>query len=179
MQVPLLSLKDITAKYKDELHEAVLRVTDSGWYLQGEENKKFESDYASYIGTQYCVAVANGLQALELMLRAYKELGIFKDGDEIIVPSNTYIATILAISQNNLVPVLVEPCLDTLEIDVAQIEKAITSKTRGIMIVHLYGRCAYDSQIADLCKRYNLKLFEDNAQAHGCMFNGIKTGALG
>lgn len=179
MNVPLLSLKDITAKYKEELHEAVLRVTDSGWYLQGNENKQFEEHYAQYIGTKHCIGVANGLQALELMIRAYKELGQFKDGDEIIVPSNTYIATILSISQNNLVPVLVEPRVETLQIDEDKIEAAITSKTKAIMLVHLYGRCAYTKKIGDICKKYNLKLFEDNAQAHGCMFDGIKTGALG
>lgn len=179
MNVPLLSLKDITAKYKEELHEAVLRVTDSGWYLQGNENKLFEEHYAQYIGTKHCIGVANGLQALELMIRAYKELGQFNDGDEIIVPANTYIATILSISQNNLVPVLVEPKMETLQIDEDKIEAAITSKTKAIMLVHLYGRCAYTKKIDDICKKYNLKLFEDNAQAHGCMFDGIKTGALG
>ena len=179
MNVPLLSLKDITVKYKEELHEAVLRVTDSGWYLQGNENKQFEEHYAQYIGIKHCIGVANGLQALELMIRAYKELGQFNDGDEIIVPANTYIATILSISQNNLVPVLVEPKMETLQIDEDKIEAAITSKTKAIMLVHLYGRCAYTKKIGEICKKYNLKLFEDNAQAHGCMFDGIKTGALG
>ncbi len=179
MNIPLLDLKNITLKYKEELHEAVLRVTDSGWYLQGEENKCFEKDYASYIGSKYCVAVANGLQALELMLRAYKELGLLKKHDEIIVPANTYIATIIAISKNNLTPVLVEPKIDTLEIDDSLIEKAITKNTKALLIVHLYGRCAYTKKIADICKRHGLLLFEDNAQAHGCMFDGVKTGALG
>lgn len=179
MNVPLLSLKDITAKYKEEIHEAVLRVTDSGWYLQGNENKQFEEHYGKYIGTKCCIGVANGLQALEIMIRAYKELGQFKDGDEIIVPANTYIATILSISQNNLVPLLVEPKMGTLQIDDELIEASITSKTKAIMLVHLYGRCAYTKKIGDICKKYNLKLFEDNAQAHGCMFDGVKTGALG
>lgn len=179
MQVPFLSLKDITAKYADELHETVLRVTDSGWYLQGNENKRFEEDYAKYIGTKYCVGVANGLQALELMIRACKILNGWKDGDEIIVQANTYIATILSISQNNLKPVLVDPNPDTLELDVEAIEKAITSKTRGLMLVHLYGRCLYNEKIGSLCKKYGLKLFEDNAQAHGCSYNGSKTGSLG
>lgn len=179
MQVPFLSLKDITAKYADELHEAVLRVTDSGWYLQGNENKKFEEDYAKYIGTKYCVGVANGLQALALMIRACKILNGWNDGDEIIVQANTYIATILAISQNNLKPVLIDPNPDTLEPDVEAIEKAITSKTRGLMLVHLYGRCLYNEKIDELCKTHGLKLFEDNAQAHGCSYNGRKTGSLG
>ena len=179
MQVPFLSLKDITEKYKDELHEAVLRVTDSGWYLQGNENKKFEEDYAHYIGTKYCVGVANGLQALELMIRACKILYGWNDGDEIIVQANTYIATILAISQNNLKPVLLDPNAETLELDAQSIEKAITSKTRGVMLVHLYGRCLYNEKIDEICKYHGLKLFEDNAQAHGCMYNGKKTGSFG
>ncbi len=179
MQVPFLSLKDITEKYKDELHEAVLRVTDSGWYLQGNENKKFEDDYARYIGTKYSVGVANGLQALELMIRACKILYKWNDGDEIIVQANTYIATILAISQNNLKPVLLDPNTDTLELDSEKIEKAITSKTRAVMLVHLYGRCLYNEKIDDICKTHGLKLFEDNAQSHGCMYNGKKTGSFG
>ena len=179
MQVPFLSLKDITAKYSDELHEAVLRVTDSGWYLQGNENKVFEENYAKYIGSKYCVGVANGLQALELMIRAYKMLENWQDGDEIIVQANTYIATILSISQNNLKPVLIDPNSETLALNVESIEKAITPKTRGIMLVHLYGRCLYNEKIADLCKAKDLKLFEDNAQAHGCAYNGRKTGSLG
>lgn len=179
MQVPFLSLKDITAKYADELHEAVLRVTDSGWYLQGNENKRFEERYAKYIGTKYCVGVANGLQALELMIRACKMLYQWNDGDEIIVQANTYIATILSVSQNNLKPVLLDPVPETLELDSAKIEKAITPKTRGIMLVHLYGRCLYNEKINALCKKYDLKLFEDNAQSHGCSYNGKRTGSFG
>lgn len=179
MQVPFLSLKDVTAKYSDEIHEAALRVIDSGWYLQGKENEKFESDYARYIGTKHCVGVANGLDALVWIFRAYIELGVMKKGDEVIVPANTYIATILAITENGLVPVLVEPSIDTLEIDDSKIESLITKKTKAICIVHLYGQCAYTEKIGDLCKKYGLKLVEDNAQAHGCMFNGVKTGALG
>ena len=179
MQVPFLSLKDITTKYQSELHEAVLRVTDSGWYLQGNENKTFENNYAHYIGTKYCVGVANGLQALELMIRAYKMLYNWQDGDEIIVQANTYIATILSISQNNLTPILVEPNQETLELDIHVLEKAITPKTRGIMLVHLYGRCLYNKNLSDLCKSKELIIFEDNAQAHGCSYKGKKTGSLG
>ena len=179
MKVPFLSLKDITAKYSDEIHEATLRVVDSGWYLQGEENKRFEYDYANYIGTKHCVGVANGLDALVWIFRAYIELGVMEKGDEVIVPANTYIATILAITENGLVPVLVEPNINTLEIDDSLIEEKITSKTKAITIVHLYGQCAYTEKIGELCKKYNLKLIEDNAQAHGCQFNGVKTGALG
>jgi dTDP-4-amino-4,6-dideoxygalactose transaminase len=179
MQIPFLSLKDITGKYSEELHEAVIRVTDSGWYLQGNENITFENNYAKYIGSKYCVGVANGLQALELMIRAYKMLYNWQDGDEIIVQANTYIATILSISQNKLTPVLVEPNSETLDLDIDTLEKAITSKTRGIMLVHLYGRCLYKDKILDLCKSKGIKLFEDNAQAHGCTYNGKKTGSLG
>lgn len=179
MQVPFLSLKDVTAKYAPELHAAVDRVVDSGWYLQGNENEQFEEDYAHYIGTKYCVGVANGLQALELMIRAYKMMENWQDGDEIIVQANTYIATILSISQNNLKPILVEPNEKTLALDIESIEKVITKKTRALMIVHLYGRCLYNEKIANLCKKHNLKLFEDNAQAHGCAFGERKTGSFG
>ncbi len=177
--IPFLSLKDITAKYATEIHEAISRVIDSGWYLLGKELSSFETNYANYIGTKYCIGVANGLEALTLIFRAYKELGVLKDGDEVIVPANTYIASILAITENGLVPVLVEPRFDTLEIDDEIIESKITTKTRAIMIVHLYGRCAYTDKIGALCKKYNLRLVEDNAQAHGCMFGEKRTGAIG
>lgn len=179
MKIPFLSLKDVTAKYADEIHEAVSRVIDSGWYLQGAENARFEEGYAKYIGTRYCIGCANGLDALILIFRAYIEMGILHEGDEIIVPANTYIATILAITENNLTPVLVEPTLGSYEIDDSKIEEVITPKTKAICIVHLYGRCAYTEKIGVICKRYNLKLIEDNAQAHGCMYKGIRTGALG
>ncbi len=179
MQVPFLSLKDVTEKYKDEIHEAALRTIDSGWYLQGQENEKFETDYANYIGTKYCIGCANGLDALIWIFRAYIELGVMKKGDEVIVPANTFIATILAITENGLIPVLVEPNINTLQIDDTLIEEKITSKTRAITIVHLYGQCAYTNKIGEICKKHNLKLIEDNAQAHGCMFGEIKTGALG
>ena len=179
MQIPFLSLKDITEKNKEELHNAVLRVTDSGWYLQGNENKIFEENYAKYIGTKFCVGVANGLQALELMIRACKILYGWNDGDEIIVQANTYIATILSISQNNLKPVLLEPNENSLELTVSSIKSAITPKTRGVMLVHLYGRCLYSEEILNLCNEHNLVLLEDNAQAHGCSYNGKKTGSLG
>ncbi|MBR2195056.1 MAG: DegT/DnrJ/EryC1/StrS family aminotransferase [Salinivirgaceae bacterium] len=179
MQIPFLSLKSITEKYSDEIHAAVQRVVDSGWYLQGKENETFENNYAKYIGSKYCIGVANGLDALIWIVRAYKELGFFNDGDEIIVPANTYIASILAITENNLKPVLVEPTFENLEIDDSKIEEKITSKTKGIMIVHLYGRCAYTDKIGELCKKYNLKLIEDNAQAHGCRFGDKRTGSLG
>ena len=155
------------------------RVIDSGWYLQGKENAVFEANYAKYIGIKYAIGCANGLDALILILQAYKELGIMADGDEVIVPANTYIASILAITENNLVPVLVEPDITTYQIDDSKIEAAITPKTKAIMLVHLYGQCAYTEKIGQICKSYNLKLIEDNAQAHGCLYNGKKTGALG
>lgn len=177
--IKFLDLKGVTDLYSEELHEAVNRVVDSGWYLQGNENKAFETNYANYIGSPYCVGVGNGLDALIWIYRAYIELGIMKPGDEVIVPANTYIASILAITENDLVPVLVEPKMETLEIDDEAIEKAITDRTKSILIVHLYGRCAYTKKIGELCKKYHLKLVEDNAQAHGCKFEGIRTGAIG
>ena len=177
MNIPFLSLKDVTAKYSDEIHEAVNRVVDSGWYLQGKENERFERNFAKYIGTDYCVGCANGLDALIWIFRAYIELDVMKPGDEVIVPANTYIATILAITENGLKPVLVEPKLDTLEIDDDKIEEVITPRTKAICIVHLYGRCAYTEKIGELCKKYNLKLVEDNAQAHGC-YAPIENGKL-
>ncbi|MCQ2241389.1 DegT/DnrJ/EryC1/StrS family aminotransferase [Treponema sp.] len=179
MKVPFLSLKNITEKYKDEIHEAALSVIDSGWYLQGNENNKFEKNYSKYIGSKYCIGVANGLDALIWIFRAYIEMGVMNEGDEVIVPANTYIATILAITENNLVPVLIEPNEETLQIDDSLIESKITDRTKAIAIVHLYGQCAYTDRIGEICKKYNLKLIEDNAQAHGCMFNGIKTGNIG
>lgn len=177
--VKLLDLQAITAMHGDEIKTAVNRVIDSGWYLQGNENKQFEADYAKYIGTYHCIAVANGLDALYLLMRAYKEMGIMHDGDEIIVPANTYIATIIAITRNNLTPVLVEPTWEHLEIDINKIESAITPKTKGVMIVHLYGRIAYNDKLGDICKKHGLKLMEDCAQSHGCTWKGVKTGALG
>ena len=177
--VKFLDLQKVTAKYADEIREAVLHAIDSGWYLQGEENKRFETAYARYIGTQYAIGCANGLDALIWIWRAYIEMGVMQAGDEVIVPANTYIATILALTENGLKPVLVEPSIETYEIDDSKIEKAITSKTKAICIVHLYGQCAYTEKIGALCEKYNLKLVEDNAQAHGCVFNGKKTGSIG
>lgn len=177
--VKLLDLQAITMQHGDEYKAAVNRVIESGWFLQGNENKQFETDYAKYIGTDECIAVANGLDALYLIMRAYKEMGVMQDGDEIIVPANTYIATIIGITRNNLVPVLVEPTFDNLEIDIDKIEAAITPKTKGIMIVHLYGRVAYNDKLGEICKKHNLKLMEDCAQSQGCAWKGVKTGALG
>ena len=178
--IPFLSLKDVTALHGVEINEAVSRVVNSGWYLQGKENGKFEEDYSKYIGAKYTVGCANGLDALIWIFRAYIELGVMQPGDEVIVPANTYIATILAITENGLKPVLVEPKLNTLEIDDDLIEAAITPRTKAIAIVHLYGRLAWTQKIADICRKYNLKLIEDNAQAHGCRIaDGRLTGSLG
>lgn len=179
MQVPFLSLHDVTAMHGEEIREAARRVIDSGWYLQGKENELFEQHYAEYIGTKYCIGCANGLDALIWIWRAYIELGVMQPGDGVILPANTYIATHLGITENGLVPVCVEPDPKTLEIDDSLIEAAITPRTKAICIVHLYGRCAMTDKIAELCRKYNLKLVEDNAQAHGCRFNGKRTGSLG
>lgn len=177
--IKFLDLQKITAKYADEIHEAVNRVVDGGWYLQGKENEKFEADYADYIGTKYAIGCANGLDALIWIFRAYLEIGVMQPGDEVIVPANTYIASILAITENGLKPVLVEPSIDTYQIDDSKIEEVITERTKAILVVHLYGQCAYTDKIGELCTKYKLKLVEDNAQAHGCKFNGKHTGALG
>lgn len=178
--IPFLSLKDVTALHGAEINEAVSRVVNGGWYLQGAENEKFEKDFSVFIGAKHCVGCANGLDALIWIFRAYIEMGVMQPGDEVIVPANTYIATILAITENGLVPILVEPKPNTLEIDDDLIESHITSKTKAIAIVHLYGRIAYTNKIGELCKKYNLKLVEDCAQSHGCKFeDGRMTGNLG
>lgn len=178
--IPFLSLKDVTDLHGAEINEAVTRVVNSGWYLQGKENERFEANYSKFVGTEYTIGCANGLDALIWIFRAYIEMGVMKPGDEVIVPANTYIATILAITENDLVPVLVEPKLNTLQLDDDLIEAAITPKTKAIALVHLYGRIAYTEKIAAVCKKYNLKLVEDCAQSHGCMYSdGRMTGNLG
>ena len=180
MNIPFLSLKDVTALHGAEINEAVSRVVNSGWYLQGKENEQFEKHYSEFIGTKYTIGCANGLDALIWIFRAYIEMGIMQPSDEVIVPANTYIATILAITENKLKPILIEPKLNTLEIDDDLIEAVITPKTKAIAIVYLYGRIAYTDKIGKLCKKYNLKLIEDNAQAHGCKFyDGRVTGSIG
>lgn len=181
MNIPFLSLHDVTALHGAEINEAVSRVVNGGWYLQGKENEKFEQNYSAYIGSKYTVGCANGLDALIWIFRAYVEMGVMNPGDEVVVPANTYIATILAITENGLKPILVEPKLNTLEIDDGKIESLISQKTKAICIVHLYGRQACTPKILDLCKKYNLKLVEDNAQAHGCVYipTGQRTGSLG
>lgn len=173
MNIPYLSLEKVTAQHAEEIQDAVACVVSKGWYLQGEETRAFEQEYAEYVGAKNCISCANGLDALTLILRGYKELGMLKDGDEVIVPANTYIASILAISENNLTPVLVEPKLSNYQIDDSLIEKAITSRTRAIMIVHLYGFDAYTEKIGNICKANNLLLIQDCAQAHGILHTKI------
>lgn len=180
MSIPFLSLKDVTALHGAEIQDAVKRVVESGWYLQGQENARFEKEYAAFIGADNCIGCANGLDALIWIFRAYIELGVMAPGDEVIVPANTYIATLLAITENGLVPVPVEPRADTLEIDADAIESRITPRTKALCIVHLYGRNAYTPGIGRLCEKYGLKLVEDNAQAHGCRCaDGRRTGSIG
>ncbi len=179
MKIEFLNLQKINNNYIDLIKEAVNRVVESGWYLMGKELESFEKEFSEYNGVQHTIGVANGLDALRIILRAYIELGYFKEGDEIIVPANTYIATILAITDNRLKPVLVEPNIETFNIDPNLIEEKITEKTRAIMIVHLYGQNAYTEKIGDLCKKYDLKLIEDAAQSHGAVYNNKRIGSLG
>ncbi len=177
--IKFLDLQAVNAVHAAAIEEAMLRATRSGWYLRGEETRRFEAAYAQYIGCRHAIACGNGLDALRLIFRAYIELGLLHEGDEVIVPAHTYIASILAITDNRLKPVFVEPDIHTLQIDDTRIESAITPRTRAIMIVHLYGRCAYTPHIAWLCSSYNLLLVEDNAQAHGCTWQSQRTGSLG
>ncbi|NLQ18974.1 DegT/DnrJ/EryC1/StrS family aminotransferase [Marinomonas sp. M1K-6] len=177
--IPFLDLKAINAQYRDELVEAATRVIDSGWYVQGTEVKAFEQEFAEYCGTKLCIGVANGLDALTLTLRAWKEMGKLKEGDEVIVPANTYIASILAITENRLIPVLVEPDMATYNICPINAEAAVTEKTRVILPVHLYGQLADMPAIMDIASRHNLLVLEDSAQAHGASINGIKAGNWG
>jgi len=182
--IKFLDLKAINDSFEPRLSQSIHRVLDSGWYLLGNEVKTFEEEYANFIGTQHCIGVANGLDAIRLILKAYIELDILKEGDEIIVPANTYIASILAITDNRLKPVLVEPDLETYNINPFLIEEKITERTKGIMIVHLYGRNAMHPEIQRLVKKYDLKLIEDNAQAAGCYYTELhnvikRTGSLG
>lgn len=177
--VRFLDLEAINEVYAEKIEEALLRVARSGWYLRGKELRSFEEEYARYIGCRHAIGCGNGLDALRLILRAYMEMGVLREGDEVIIPANTYIASVLAVTDNGLKPVFVEPNEETLQIDDTLIEQAITSRTRVVMIVHLYGRCAYTEHVGELCRKYNLLLVEDNAQAHGARFNSRRTGALG
>jgi dTDP-4-amino-4,6-dideoxygalactose transaminase len=177
--IKFLDLKKINDQYNTEINDAIQQVLNSGWYLLGNENKSFEANYAAYCGTKHCIGVANGLDALRLILRAYIEMGVMQEGDEVIVPANTYIASILAITDNRLVPVLVEPNLLTYNIDPFRIEEKITPRTRAIMIVHLYGQCAMHPEIEWVVKKHNLKLIEDSAQAQGARYGNFIAGGIG
>lgn len=177
--IKFLDLQKINLQYQNEIEAKLLEVFRSGWYLMGSQLSNFEKNLSNYIGAKHSIGVANGLDALRLILRGYIELGIMNPGDEIIVPSNTYIASILAISDNGLVPVLVEPEIETYNIDISKIEEKITSKTKGILIVHLQGRVVFSDQLKEIAEKYQLKIIEDNAQAIGAEWNGKKTGNLG
>jgi dTDP-4-amino-4,6-dideoxygalactose transaminase len=178
MQVPFLDLKQINLKDYTEISQAINEVINGGWYIKGSRCKQFEQNFANYCGTKYCIGVANGLDALILILRAYQELGVMSTGDEIIVPANTYIASILAISANNMTPVLVEPDIKNYLIDVNKVEAAITAKTKAIMVVHLYGQITPMAKIWELAKKYNLKVIEDSAQSHGAYYQDKRSGNL-
>lgn len=177
--IKFLDLQKINLAYQQEIEEKLISTFRSGWYLLGREVENFEENLAQYIGSECAIGVANGLDALRLILRGYIELGIMQKGDEIIVPANTYIASILAISDNGLIPILVEPDINTYNIDISKIEEKITTRTRGIMIVHLYGRVIFSDGLRSIAERHNLKIIEDNAQAIGATWTGIKTGNLG
>ncbi len=168
--IKFLDLQKINAQYTGELKQAAADLIDSGWFLLGERVKKFEAEFCAYAGAKHTIACANGLDALRLILKAYIELGIMQEGDEIIVPANTYIATILAISDNRLTPVLVEPDIRTYNLDISLVEKAITSKTKAIMLVHLYGRTCWSTGLEAIAQKHNLKIVEDNAQAAGAYY---------
>lgn len=174
-----LDLKKITESYEPQLSEALERVVRSGWYLLGKETQKFEEEYAAYIGTRHAIGCANGLDVLTLTFRALLELGRLQPGDEVIVPANTFIASVLAVTENGLKPVFVDVDACTLEIDPAKITDAITPRTKVLLLVHLYGRCAYSRDIERICRDNSLILVEDNAQAHGCLFGERRTGSLG
>lgn len=177
--IKFLDLQKINAQYADELKKVAAEVIDSGWYLLGERVKQFEANFEAFQEGGHAIAVGNGLDALRLILKAYIELGIMNECDEVIVPANTYIASILAITDNNLIPVLVEPDLNTYNLDLDLIENKINSKTKAIMVVHLYGRVCWSDKLEGLAQKYNLKVIEDNAQAIGAKWNGIRTGNLG
>lgn len=177
--IPFLDLKSVNEQYNNEIKEACSRVIDSGWYIMGKELESFEENFTSYCGTKYALGVANGLDALTLVLRAWKELGKIKTGDEVIVQANTYIASVLAITENDLIPVLVEPDADSYNLSISNVEAAITNKTKVILPVHLYGQISPMPEIMALAKQHNLLVLEDCAQSHGAMIDGIKCGNWG
>jgi dTDP-4-amino-4,6-dideoxygalactose transaminase len=177
--IKFLDLQKINAQYEIELKEAANRVIDSGWYLMGKELESFEGNYANFCGVKHALGVANGLDALRLIFRGYIEMGVMKKGDEVIVPANTYVASVLAITDNDLIPVFVEPNEQTYNLDSSLIEQAITSKTKAVLTVHLYGQNSIDQQMLNICSKHNLKLVEDGAQSHGALWNGKVSGGIG
>jgi dTDP-4-amino-4,6-dideoxygalactose transaminase len=177
--IPFLNLKVISALYADELKRAAADVIDSGWYLLGKHNQSLEAELRKYLSASHVITCANGLDALRLILRGYIELGVISTGDEVIVPSNTYIATVLAVTDNRLKPVFVEPNPGTFNLDISEVERAISPRTRAVMPVHLYGRVCFSEDLLALAKHHNLKLIEDNAQAFGASWHGKRTGTLG
>lgn len=179
MKIPFLDLKEVNSRYQSQLVEVATNVISSGWYIGGDYLEKFESEFAQYCGAKYCVGVANGLDALILTLRAWKELGKLYDGDEVLVPANTYIASILAITENNLKPVFVEPSEITLNLSVENLEQFITPRTKAILPVHLYGRLVEMPKIIEFAMKHKLLVLEDSAQAHGAMLNNQKAGSWG
>lgn len=176
--IPFLDLKETNMPYQSEIEEAVLSVVRSGWYILGDQVKSFERAYAQYCGTANCIGVGNGLDAISLILKSYKELGVLKDGDEVLVPANTYIASILAVSSSGLVPVLVEPDINTYNIDPEKIGDKVTSRTKAILAVHLYGLVSPMNELKEIARKYNLKLIDDAAQAHGAAYHEQKVGSL-
>ena len=179
MNIPFLDLRREQKHYLDEIKATVARVIDSGWYILGNEKENFEKEFASYCGVKHCIGVGNGLDAIRLILLAYMELGVMRKGDEVLLPANSFIASALAVSQCGLTPVLVDCDLQTYNIDVSQIEEKITSKTKAILAVHLYGQVTDIRKLKEISNKYNLKLIEDAAQAHGAVYDGVKAGALG
>ena len=177
--VKFLDLKKINSQYLQELKNAADKVISSGWYVLGNELRNFEQNYASFCNTKFCIGVANGLDSLSLIFRAYIQMGVMKKGDEVIVPANTYIASVLAITANDLVPKFVDANIETYNIDSNKIELAVTKKTRAVLVVHLYGQISVDQKLLDICKNYNLKLIEDAAQSHGAKSNGKMSGGIG
>ncbi|MFT4169787.1 MAG: DegT/DnrJ/EryC1/StrS family aminotransferase [Dysgonomonas sp.] len=176
--IPFLDLKETNMPYQSEIEEAVLSVVRSGWYILGDQVKSFERAYAQYCGTANCIGVGNGLDAISLILKSYKELGVLKDGDEVLVPANTYIASILAVSSSGLVPVLVEPDINTYNIDPEKIGNKVTSRTKAILAVHLYGLVSPMNELKEIARKHNLKLIDDAAQAHGAAYHEQKVGSL-
>jgi len=177
--VQFLDLHRVNARHREALLAAATRVIDSGWFILGDEGKRFNREWAAYCGVRHAIGVANGLDALRLIFRAYQELGEMAPGDEVIIPSNTYIATFLAATDVKMVPVPVEPDPRTFNLDSSKVEAAITPRTKAILTVHLYGRIGYDQKLRDIATAHRLKIVEDSAQAHGASYRGVKTGALG